>query len=119
MSEDIEILGKSIPELRRIIAWYESMGSPLDTIGERAARKVEKDLQTLSMGDRMRADLNGTLDEYLPFLCEGCGESTAGRAYASIGGSIVPFMPAHIYHVGCVPSVREIAAALDKQFRQG
>ena len=41
------------------------------------------------------------------FLCDACGRAIEG-AYASVGGNWVPFIEAKIYHLGCVPTVREL-----------
>jgi hypothetical protein len=46
MIEEIEIMGRSLAEIRRILAWYDSM----------------------TVGERMRANLKGTLDLECPYL---------------------------------------------------
>ena len=39
-------------------------------------------------------------------ICAGCGKPITGCSYASMGGNIVPYVPAKLYHVMCVPSVK-------------
>ena len=40
-------------------------------------------------------------------ICEACGEPIDdGIPYASIGGNIVPYLPAYLYHMECVPTVK-------------
>lgn len=41
------------------------------------------------------------------FKCDKCGEPITG-AYASMGGNIVPYIPAKRYHIPCVPTVSEL-----------
>ena len=39
--------------------------------------------------------------------CAGCGKLIDdGERYASIGGNIVPYSPAHLYHMQCIPAVQ-------------
>lgn len=38
-------------------------------------------------------------------LCNGCGKWIQGP-YGSIGGNIVPYIPAKHYHMGCIPQVK-------------
>ena len=40
-------------------------------------------------------------------ICEACGEPIDdGIPYASIGGNIVPYLPAYLYHMQCVPTTK-------------
>jgi len=43
------------------------------------------------------------------FNCSKCGELITGP-YGSMGGSIVPFVPAKCYHMACVPTLQELVA---------
>ena len=57
--EEIEIMGRPLAEIRRILAWYDSM----------------------SMGDRMRANLKGTLDLECPYICPRVEDAVAIHPY--------------------------------------
>ena len=47
------------------------------------------------------------MDKGLKSTCAGCGKLIDdGENYASIGGNIVPYMPAKAYHIVCVPSIK-------------
>ena len=39
-------------------------------------------------------------------MCDACGKSLKGWAYASIGGNFVPYIPAKLYHFSCVPPIK-------------
>ena len=39
-------------------------------------------------------------------LCAACGKSLDDRYYASLGGNLVPYIPAKFYHIGCVPNIK-------------
>ena len=40
-------------------------------------------------------------------LCTACGKSLDGHcAYASFGGSLIPYIPSKFYHIGCVPTIK-------------
>lgn len=42
-----------------------------------------------------------------PALCAACDTPIDnGEAYASMGGNIVPYMPAKLYHIRCVPTLK-------------
>ena len=44
------------------------------------------------------------------FNCDRCGKVITG-AYGSMGGNIEPYVPAKCYHVGCIPTIRELLDA--------
>ncbi len=57
------------------------------------------------------------MDKGLKSTCAGCGKLIDdGENYASIGGNIVPYMPAKEYHLVCVPAVKPVAD--DREFVQ-
>lgn len=37
-----------------------------------------------------------------------------GKSYASIGGSIEPYIPAKLYHIQCIPTIKRETATEDK-----
>lgn len=40
-------------------------------------------------------------------LCTACGKLLDDyHAYASVGGNLVPYIPANFYHIGCVPTLK-------------
>jgi hypothetical protein len=42
------------------------------------------------------------------FKCDRCGKPITG-AYGSMGGNIVPYIPAKFYHLACIPTLKELA----------
>ena len=66
----------------------------------------EADGWAAETAERKRLVLADPLSDsaFTDFLCDGCGFAILG-VYASIGGNWVPFVPAKVYHMACVPKV--------------
>jgi len=50
----------------------------------------------------------------LESVCTGCGKPLDEEMYASIGGDIVPYIPAKLYHLRCIPTIKPETKVEDK-----
>jgi hypothetical protein len=48
-------------------------------------------------------------------ICSGCEKLISdSQTYGSIGGNIVPYIPAKLYHLQCIPTIKPAAETNDK-----